>query len=290
VSTAGRTLAEFRQYTGTVSIKTDPQADCFGAPGGSGNAVTVPGATGLGLVKDALASDRNLRPLSITDQFSFGLAVCGIGGHEAHGNSFWYLKRNHVASQVGGDQLKVKNGDDVLWYLAPGFPPPPELRLRAPVRAKPGVPFEVKALQYLDDGSRAPAVGAAVSGGVDPVTTGPAGTAMVTIADPGTGRLKATRDSDGAIPSNVVQVCVNADPSKCPRAHGKRIFGSRAGDRIDGTRGWDRIKARGGRDVVDLTSGGHDQVNCGSGRDRVIVKSGDHDDRISRSCERVVRQ
>src|SRR5204863_6843531 len=96
LSTAGRTLAEFRRYTGTVSIKTDPQADCFGPPGGSGNAVTVPGATGLGLVKDALASDRKLRPLSITDQFSFGLAVCGIGGHEAHGNSFWYLKRNHV--------------------------------------------------------------------------------------------------------------------------------------------------------------------------------------------------
>jgi len=113
---------------------------------------------------------------------------------------------------------------------------------------------------------------------------------MVTVADPGTARLKATRDSDGAIPSNVVRVCVNSDLSKCPRAHGKRIFGSRAGDRIVGTRGWDRIKAAGGRDIVDLRSGGHDHVNCGSGRDRVIVKSGDHDDRISSSCERVVRQ
>ena len=111
VNSAGRVLAEQRQYTGTVKIKTDPRADCFGAPGGSGDRVRVRGATALGLVRDALGSDRDLRPLSVTDQFSFGLAVCGIGGYEAHGSSFWYLKHEHAGAQVGGDQLRLSDGD-----------------------------------------------------------------------------------------------------------------------------------------------------------------------------------
>ena len=124
VNSAGRTLAEQRQYTGTVQIRTDPGADCFGPPGGSGDRVRVAGATGLGIVRDALETDVDLRPLSITDQFSFGLAVCGIGGFEAGGSSFWYLKRNHVGAQVGGDQLMLRNGDQVLWYLTPELPAP----------------------------------------------------------------------------------------------------------------------------------------------------------------------
>jgi hypothetical protein len=290
VNTAGQTLAQFRQYTGTVRIKTDPQADCFGPPGGSGDSATVRGATGLGIVKDGLAWDRRLRPLSVTDQFSFGLAVCAIGGYEAQGSSFWYLKRNHTGSQVAGDQLRLHDGDDVLWYLTPSFPPPPELVLRAPAQAQPGVPFQVRANQYLDDGTKAPAAGATVSGGTAPVTTGPQGTAMVTVAGPGGAKLQATRESDGAIPSNLVKVCVNSDPSRCPEAHGDRIFGSRAANKIRGTRGWDAIEAGGGGDVIDLRGGGRDRVNCGPGVDRVILAGGDGDDRIGSSCEQVVRR
>jgi hypothetical protein len=290
VNSAGRVLAEQRQYTGTVKIKTDPRADCFGAPGGSGDRVRVRGATALGLVRDALGSDRDLRPLSVTDQFSFGLAVCGIGGYEAHGSSFWYLKHEHAGAQVGGDQLRLSDGDEVLWYLAPGFPPPPELVLRAPARAQPGVPFEVTVFEYEDDGSRSPASGARVTGGDNASTTGAGGVASVTVSDPGTAKLRATRSADGAIPSNGVKVCVDADPSMCPEAHGKRIYGSVRGDEIDGTRGWDRIRARRGRDRVDLRRGGIDRVRCGGGRDVVVRARGDRDDEIAASCERVIRK
>jgi hypothetical protein len=290
LNTAGRTLAEHRQYTGTVAIRTDPQADCFGAPGGSGDRVTVEGPTGLGIVRDALETDADLRPLSVTDQFSFGLAVCGIGGFEAAGSSFWYLKRNHVGAQVGGDQLRVRNGDQVLWYLSPGFPPPAELALRGPARAKPGVPFEVSVFQFDDSGARGPAAGATVTGGATPVTTGPRGKATVTLNRQGTSALRATRSTDGSIPSNRVAVCVNADLAKCPSAHGKIIVGSNRADEVFGTPGWDGISARGGDDVVNIRSGGRDRVRCGIGRDRVITTSGDRNDVIAESCERVVRR
>jgi hypothetical protein len=290
VTSAGKVLAEQRQYTGTVKIKTDPGADCFGAPGGSGDRVEVRGPTALGLVRDALGSDRDLRPLSVTDQFSFGLAVCGIGGYEAHGSGFWYLKYQHAGAQVGGDQLRLSDGDQVLWYLAPDFPPPPELLLRAPARAQPSVPFHVTVFQYGDDGARSPASGARVAGGEDASTSGPGGRTSVTVSAAGTAKLRATRSSDGAIPSNVVKVCVDADPSKCPEAHGKRIYGSVRGDEIDGTRGWDAIQARGGGDRIDIRQGGIDRVRCGGGRDVVVKSPGDRDDEIAASCERVIRR
>jgi hypothetical protein len=290
VNTAGRTLAEQRQYTGTVQIRTDPNADCFGAPGGSGDRVRVPGATGLGIVRDALETDGDLRPLSVTDQFSFGLAVCGIGGFQAGGSSFWYLKHNHTGAQVGGDQLALRHGDQVLWYLSPGFPPPVELALRAPARAKPGVPFEVSVVQFDDSGSQSPAVGATVSGGTNPVRTGPRGKAMVTVSGSGTAALRATRSSPTSIPSNRVAVCVNSDLARCPSAHGKLILGSERADAIGGTLGWDVIWARGGDDVANIRSGGKDRVSCGAGRDRVVVAPRDGNDQIATNCERVVRR
>jgi hypothetical protein len=289
LSTAGKSLASFRQYTGSVEIKTDPQAQCFGqGTGGSGDRVSVDGSTALGAVRDALGSTPSLKPLSVTDAFAdqgFGLGVCGIAGHGAKGSSFWYVKRNHVGAQVSGSQLKVHQGDDVLWYLSPGFPPPLELTLSAPARARPNVPFQVTAHSYSDDGTRHPAAGVSVTGAAGP--TGAQGHAMVT-APAGTDVLQATDAPD--IPSSRVKVCVAADPSSCPSAHGRRILGSDHADRIDGTRGWDSIQARGGSDVIDITSGGRDEVGCGGGQDRVIVNGSDRDDRIRSSCEQVVRK
>jgi hypothetical protein len=290
VNTAGKTLAEQRQYTGTGKIKTDSQADCFGqGTGGSGDRVEVNGATALGAVRDGLARDRDLRPLSVTDAFlddGFGLGVCGIGGFESQGSSFWYVKGDHVGSQVSGSQLRLNPGEDVLWYLTPSFPPPPELRLKAPARAQPGVPYQVTVYSYADDGTRSAAAGAAVTGAAAP--TGAGGHAMVTSSEAGTDRLHATRGQD--IPSNRVKVCVDADLSQCPHVQGKRIVGSRRGDEIRGTRGWDAIKGGGGGDQVDLRRGGRDRVNCGAGHDKVIVERGDHNDRIVASCERVVKR
>jgi hypothetical protein len=289
VNTQGRTLAELRQYTGPVSIKADPGADCFGqGTGGSGDRVRLDGSTALGAVKDAAPSAPGLRPLSVTDAFAdqgFGLGVCGIGGFEATGSSYWYVKRNHVGAQVSGSQLTVRQGDDVLWYRTPRYPPPGELALAAPARAKPNVPFGVTVTAYADDGTRRPRAGASVTGASAP--TNAAGRTMVTLGA-GTRAIRAT-DSP-AIPSNKVEVCVAVAASTCPGTHGKRIAGSQRADGIVGTAGWDVIWSRGGADEVDLRAGGRDQVACGSGSDRVIVRTGDRDDQISASCERVVRK
>src|SRR3954451_21965989 len=77
----GPTLADQDQVSGDVTIKTDPGADCFGPPGGSGQSAAVPGPSALGIVKAASDNNGALRPLSVTDQFGFGLGVCGIGGY-----------------------------------------------------------------------------------------------------------------------------------------------------------------------------------------------------------------
>ncbi len=288
VNTGGRTLAELRQYTGTVDIATDPGANCFGqGTGGSGDRVRVSGSTALGAVRDALETDVDLRPLSVTDAFAdqgFGLGVCGIGGFKSQGSSFWYVKRDHVGAQVSGSQLHVSQGDDVLWYLSPGFPPPAELSLVGPPRARTNVPFRVTVYSYADDGTRTPAAGASVTGATQP--TDAQGHTMVT-SSAGIKLLRATRSQ--SIPSNQVKVCVNANLSLCPAAHGLRIVGSNRTDGIGGTAGSDSISARGGSDVVNLSAGGRDGVGCGPGRDRVILKAGDQNDSIGPSCEQVVR-
>jgi hypothetical protein len=289
IDSAGHTLAEHQQYTGSVRIKTDPDADCFGqGTGGSGDRVPVAGATALGAVSDALRWDGDLRPLSVTDTFvddGFGLGVCGIGGVESQGSSFWYLKADHVGAQVSGSQLTLHRGERILWYLTPSYPPPAELELRAPARAEPGVPYEVTAFSYGDDGTRTAAVGASVDGADQP--TDAAGHTMVTSASAGSDVLRATHGPD--IPSNHVKVCVNADASACPVGHGKRIYGSHAADRVHGTRGVDIVKVGPGDDRVNIRGGGADRVSCGGGADRVIAHRGDHDDQIASSCERVIR-
>jgi hypothetical protein len=280
LTTSGKVLADQRQYTSTVHIRTDPDADCFGPPGGSGQRVKVRGATALGLVRDALESDRRLRPLSVTDQFGFGLGVCGIGGFEASGSGSWYLKRNHHGAQVGGDQLHLRAGDEILWYLAPSFPYPPELVLRAPARALPGQPFTVRVLAFGDDGKRAPVQGATVNEASAPTDA----EGQATIVLDRSANLRARHSGD--IPSNIGHVCVAEDLSGCPAHRGKRIFGSRRRDRIHGTAGPDRVRARGGRDVVRLRGGERDRVNCGAGHDRAVLDSNDR----ARKCEQVVRR
>jgi hypothetical protein len=286
--TSGQTLAEWRQFTGPVKVGTDPDAECFGeGNGGSGDRASVPGKTPLGAVRDAADHDRGLRPLSITDAFvddGFGLGVCGIGGFEAAGSAYWTLKVDHADPQMSGSLVNLRPGDDVLWYLTPSFPPPPELALKAPPRAEPGVPFEVKVRQYSDTGETEPAGNASVTGALAPTLMD--GRTMVTLAE--TRALRATRGGD--IPSNRVRVCVSSDASDCPAKHGRRIVGSDRADRIRDTKGWDRIAARGGDDRVDIRSGGHDRVSCGGGEDVVVRSAGDGNDQIAASCEEVVKR
>ncbi len=280
VGPSGQTLTQLVQYTASVKVPTDPNALCFGPDtGGSGARVKLTGPTALGLVQDGTGADRDLRPLSVTDAFDFGLGVCGIGGFQAQGTASWYLKHNHAGAQVGGDQLQVGKGDDVLWYLAPTFPYPPELGLEAPGRADPGTDVTVEVSQYADDGTQTPAAGATVSGGTAPVTTDLQGRATVSVGS-GNATLRATRGAD--IPSNEATVCVSDTGRDCSPQ--QEIAGTAKPDKIKGTELADRITARARNDLVKARGGGPDRINCGAGRRDVAVV--DADDTV-RACEKV---
>jgi hypothetical protein len=286
-------LDDLTQYSDTTTMPTSPQAECFGpGSGGSGQGVPVSGANALGVVVEAAKSRARLNPLLLTDTFvsqGFGLGVCGVGGQVAQGSAFWYTKVNHAGLQVGGSQFAIHPGDQVLWYLAPNFPAPPELVLNAPVRQPAGTPFAVRVLAYGDDGAATPAAGAVVSGGASPVTTDGAGNAQVTLDGPGSAQLQATRGAD--IPSAMTPICSLTQSADCPAARGRLIVGSDGPDQITGTAGPDRIKPRGSRDAVralagddriDLRGGGKDRVNCGGGDDSVKAGKGD---KVAKNCE-----
>ncbi len=197
-----RTLAEKTLRTGTTKIPTSRRATCFGrGTGGSGRPDRVGGPTALGLLAQAARGTRALRPLLITDSFSFGLGICGVGGSKANAKRSWYLKVNHVNPELGGEAVKLKPGDEVLWALA-AFPYPNELALEAPGEAIAGAPFEVRVLSYDEKGRHRPVKGARVTGAAGP--TDARGRAAVTITGPET--IRATHGKE--IPSNAVGVCV----------------------------------------------------------------------------------
>jgi len=213
VGKGGKVLTEETLATGTTTIKTSPQANCFGAgTAGSGKSVTVKGATALGLLGQASKTTSSLRPLLITDAFDFGLGICGIGSSKVSGKASWYLKVNHKGATVSGDAVKLKPGDEVLWDLAPSYPYPNELSLVAPERVDAGVPFEVRVYSYDEKGKRKPVAGAKLAGaaGANGVVTGSDGSATVTLtADvPQYATLHATHGKDIPSPVEPVYLCV----------------------------------------------------------------------------------
>jgi hypothetical protein len=281
VNTAGATLADQSQVTGDVTVNTDPGAVCFGPPGGSGANVTVPGPSALGIVKDASNSTAALRPLSVTDQFGFGLGLCGIGGFTFSQSSTasWYLKVNHVGATVGGDQLILNAGDEVLWYLSPGFPYPNELQLVAPLVAQSGRPFTVRVFSFNDAGQRTAVAGALVTGAESPT----AGDGSTTVELTNSVVLQALHGAD--IPSNSEIVCVITAPRGCGSTLRHKIVGTNGPDRIRGSRSPDIVRARAGGDFINTRGGLSDIVNCGRGKDRAKVGSTD----VVRRCEKVIR-
>jgi len=149
VGAGGKVLAEKTVPSASVSVKTSPKATCFGpGSGGSGDSVQLKGNTAMGLLASGAKMIAALRPLSISDHFDFGLALCGIGSSVAKGSSSWYLKINHKALEVGGEVAKIKAGDEVLWALAkteaPDYAYPDELVLTAPDATKAGASFTVR--------------------------------------------------------------------------------------------------------------------------------------------------
>lgn len=284
--------------TGTANIPTDPDADCFfGGTGGSGDPVTLSGPTALGAVKHASNWHSGLLPFSITDEFEFGLGVCGFGGHESDASTFWYVKVDHKEPTTGGDQVELENGDRVLWYLSPSNfpnPNPAELILVAPASAEPAVPFQVAVTEWTcttdfpSTCTQGPANNAQVRvNGVQVATTNASGLATVTL--PASSTLRATRGAE--IPSKTVPVCVepaSGDDCPPPDGRGRTIFGREKADQVNGTAGWDEIRSGSGSDTVDIRQGGRDKVFCGQGSHDLVIGVGSKDE-IASSCERIRR-
>lgn len=216
VGKGSKVLTEQRLSTGTIAIKTSPKANCFGAgSGGSGKSVTVKGATAMGLLAQAAKSTASLRPLLITDAFDFGLGICGIGTSKAGGKASWMLKVNHKVPAVGGDAVKLRSGDEVLWALASSYPYPNELSLVAPESVDAGVPFTVRVFSYDEAGKRKPVAGAEITGFSGVTDAQGRATITLTASSPTAEVLHATHGKD--IPARAVPmfVCVNG---VCPVA------------------------------------------------------------------------
>jgi hypothetical protein len=208
VGAGNKVLAEGPVKTADVSVKTSSKATCFGAgTGGSGKPAALMGNTALGLLADGLKAFSGLSPLSISDHFDFGLALCGVGKSVAKGKSSWYLKINHKGAAVSGNKAKIKAGDEVLWDLAPSYPYPAELVLSSPTQVTAGKPFSVHVYEYDEKGKHKPATGVTVTGAVTP--TDKRGMTMVTVSKPTA--LTAANGDD--IPSAAVPVCIG---KKCP--------------------------------------------------------------------------
>jgi hypothetical protein len=221
VGKGGKVLAEQGVQAATIAIKTSPKANCFGpGTGGSGKAVTVKGATALGALAQATKSTSSLRPLLITDAFDFGLGICGVGASKVSGKASWYLKVNHKGATVGGDAVKLKAGDEVLWDLAPSYPYPNELALEAPERVDSGAPFQVRVVSYDEKGKRKPVAGAAIAGAGGTFVTAADGRATVTVSASSAeyATLTATHGKEIPSPAVPVFVCV---PGSCAPTAGK---------------------------------------------------------------------
>jgi hypothetical protein len=208
VGTGKEVLAETELKSSDISVKTSSGATCFGSgTGGSGKPASLPGNTALGLLANGAKSTTGLAPLSITDHFSFGLGLCGVGKSKAKGESSWYVKINHKGTAVSANKAKIKTGDEVLFDLAPAYPYPDELVVAAPEEATAGVPFTVHVYAYNEKGKRKPVQGAAVTGAIGP--TDSQGKVSITLTKPTA--LLAGLGED--IPSAAVPVCL---AGQCP--------------------------------------------------------------------------
>jgi hypothetical protein len=213
VGSGSKVLAEKPVATATTTVKSSPKAECFGkGSGGSGDPVTIRGNTAMGLLARASKSTPALSPLSISDSFDFGLALCAVGKSVAKGSASWYLKVNHKSLAVGGDVAKIHPGDEVLYALvkteAPDYKYPEDLVLTGLNKVKAGMPFSVRVFSYDEKGKSKPAAGVKVTGAGAP--TGVDGRTTVTLRKPA--QLIAT--AAGEIPSAREPVCIGG---KCPK-------------------------------------------------------------------------
>ena len=255
--------------------------------------VAVPGPSPLSLAQSGSESRGNLRQVRVRRDEA-GLFTCEIGSvlgrpfTDPDGFAGWSYYDDYVFGSAPADQVKLRNGDSILWVFSDFGSSPvntgSSLELRG-VPARTAGKFTARVVEHLFDGTTDPGPGASIQGAESYTDLGDGRYEIV--VGRGVSTLRATRGLD--IPSNRLEACSRQDLARCPKAHGRRIVGSDRADRLRGTAGFDVIRGRGGRDRINLRKGGEDRVNCGSGQDVVLVSTGDSDDRIRPNCERVRR-
>jgi len=146
VDPAGRQVVDAVVHTSSTKVRTSREALCFGeGTGGSGGfaptAARRPNA--MGLLADAAAELGVLRPLRVSDFYSFGQTLCGIGGVEASGLLYWAIWVDDGFVEASADHARVRNGQQVVFHLTEEYPSsripdPAAVEGRLPVVGAPG--------------------------------------------------------------------------------------------------------------------------------------------------------
>jgi hypothetical protein len=198
----------------TTSSSTPEPCDVAdnGSNGGFGASAANPTSA---LYEAALASHLAFNAEWFTSLHDFEVTQVGtdINGGETEGFPSWGYAVNYTTAEVGGCQIRLAPGSEVLWAYN-FFGLPHLLSLTGPTSVTPGTPFIV----HVTDGQTGePISGAAIGqfvGGVTSTaasspTTDAAGNATVTLAQIGTATFKATRSD--AVRSNGLSVSVVAN-------------------------------------------------------------------------------
>lgn len=151
---------------------------------------------------------------------SFGdYTVDSILGAKPAGFDYWAFWLNGKVSSLGACGSELQPGDQVLFFICHDATAPDytcknrPLELVAPRgRVRAGRPFTVRVFSLKDDGTKLPAAGAVVRGGVAPVTTGADGRARVTVA---TGQRVLRARLSGDVPSDPIHCAIGAHGGFC---------------------------------------------------------------------------
>ncbi len=105
----------------SVTYDTSRSAAC----NGTGESGSITGPSALGPLVQGADYTRRLDPVQISDEFDFGLLVCGVGSFESSDTAFWLYKVDHVSPEVGGEQFPItSSGQRSSGYLRTGRPAP----------------------------------------------------------------------------------------------------------------------------------------------------------------------
>jgi hypothetical protein len=216
---------------------------------------TVPAVTPTSAAADAMASIGESFDGQWYEGFEdYFLTRWGPDAQDPGTGAYWGIIVNEVFTNVGGCQLQLDDGDEVLWVYDAfkGRPSialfPAEAHYSAGPRpqtavAQLGVPFPVEVVSYADDEESVPGASPSRTGSspyagaeVAPVTTNAkgfqrvetsspktvttdsAGRGTIVFDEPGIHRIKATVGSPGEEPvirSNHLDVCVPAAFGEC---------------------------------------------------------------------------